>query len=232
LAAFAACAATLNGCTVVSGSSPRTLVRLINATYNAPAVDAYMASTAIAYNIGSPSVTSYAYLAPGAATASVDLTGTQTAIAQAQATFLAGQMHSIYFTGASSSYQATILMDQNTPAPSGQISVRFLQQAVSAGAVDIYFVPGGSTLADSNPVLANAQAGLSTSYFNIPAGTYTVVILPAGTVVPTVVDNTFTTSYTGTPTTFNAGAVRTFLVVDNPLSRNSGVNIVTADDLD
>ncbi len=126
------------GCTAVEDSgSPvtsSTLLRVIDATYHSQALDAYVSSTLIAVNIGGPSISNYAFLPPGATTITVVPAGKSTVLAQVNGTLAGGQQHTIYVTGQGTNFQMSLLSDQNTPAPAGFVSIRFLQQAISTGA--------------------------------------------------------------------------------------------------
>jgi len=126
------------------------------------------------------------------------------------------------------SLQEIILKDQSTPAPSGQINVRFVDQSTRAGALDLYLVPSGSTLAAVKPVMTNITFNVNSGYMNIPTGTYTLMALPTGT-IPTA---TSTTLYTGPSVTYSSGAARTFFLVDQQLITTPGVQVVIGDDYD
>ena len=216
-------ALALCGCTAVSGTGPTTLVRVVDAAYNSPALDAYVASTPIAVNFAGPSLGNYAFLPPGATTVKIVPTGKNTVLAQVSATLGASEQHTAYITGQGAALQLSLLTDQNTPAPSGSFSVRFLQQAVSTGAVDIYIVPDGTKIADAKPLLSALAAGTVTAYTNVPAGTYDLIVVPAGTTK---------NAYTSAATVFSTGQVRTMLIVDQQLLNNPAVNVYTADDVD
>ena len=218
----AATLALLSGCQSVQGSAPHTLVRVIDASYSAKSVDVTLANTLIAYNIAAPSFTSYAVSSPQKATASIYPTGTKKAGASVSGSFEVNEQHSVLITDAAGSYAATILSDQITAPPAGDVAVRFVQEAQMTGAVDVYLVASDSTLADAKPLLSNLTVGSVTNYINVAAGTYTVVITPAG--------NT-KAQYTGTAIPFAAGQVRTLLVVDSQLTSNPPVTVVVGDDL-
>lgn len=222
VAASLSMAAALSGCQSVQGSSPVTLVRVIDASYNAPAVSVNIGQTAIAADTAGQTITNYAYFPPEASTAYVYPAGARTPSASTTGDFLAGQEHSVYLTDAGAGYTATILTDQDTAPPTGYISVRFLQQAIATGAVDVYFVPSGDTISDAKPVLSDLTVGSVTDYINIPAGSYSVVITPTGVA---------TASYTGTSIAFSAGQVRTMLIMDAQLTTNPPVNVIVGDDL-
>jgi hypothetical protein len=220
LLSFALC---LCGCTAVAGSGPATLVRVIDAAYSSPALDAYVSSTPIAVNFTGPSISNYAFVPPGNVTINLYPTGKKTSLAQMAESLDANQQHSVYITGQGSNFRAILLTDQNTPAPSGFVSIRFLQQAVSTGAVDIYIVPDGTMITAAKPLLSALAPGTVTVYTNVAAGTYDLIVVPAGTTK---------NAYTSAATTYTAGQALTILIVDQQLLSMPPVNVLSATDFD
>ncbi|HTB96865.1 MAG TPA: DUF4397 domain-containing protein [Terracidiphilus sp.] len=222
--------ACLNGCTTVAGSSPATLVRVIDASKNAPAMDAYVATVPIALNFVSPSVSNYAFLGPGAATVNLDPHNSKTPLKQLSGTFAAASQYSIYVTDQGTTYNAALLTDQSSAAPSGDVSFRFLQQANVTGAVDVYLIPNGSTIADAKPLLAAVAPGTVTPYINVTADTYVIAVAPAGTAVTTTTTTTTSPIYMSAATQFSSGQVSTVLILDEQLLNSPPVTILLAND--
>lgn len=221
--ALAAVIGGLSGCQTVSGSQAVSLVRVIDASYNAPAVDVYVGQAEIAGNIAAAAITNYAILSPGILTTKIDATGTTKPLVTLSGSYLAGQQHSVYITDSGTGFTASVLTDQVTAAPVGDFSVRFLQNADAAGNVDIYLVADGSKFAAATPIASDLAPGQVTSYFNVAAGSYQLVIAPAGST---------TASYTGSAVTYVAGQVRTMLIVDQPNVDQEPINVVVGDDVD
>ena len=217
-------AAALCGCqSVQSSSESQTEVRVIDASYRAPAVNVNVGTTPIATNIGAATFTNYAFLPPENTTAYVFPVGTTQASAQAAAEFEVAQAHSVFITDTTNGgYTASILTDQATAAPAGYFSIRFLQQALIAGAVDIYVVPSASTLADSKPLFSNVTPQSAVGYANVMAGAYTIVITPAGSIK---------TPFSSSQLQFAAGQVRTVLIMDAQLTTNPPVTVTIGNDL-
>ena len=124
--------------------------------------------------------------------------------------------------------QETILTDQTTPAPTGQISVRLIDQATRVGAVDVYLVPSSGKLATTSPFVTGVNFGSNTGYINVPAGTYAIAVVPSGT-VPI---STTVTLLTGAQVGYSAGAVRTVVLIDQQIVTSPGVQAIVADDYD
>ena len=217
-------AAAFCGCQSVQSSSvSQTEVRVIDASYNAPAVNVNVGTTPIATNIGAATFTNYAFLPPENTTAYVIPVSATKATAQASGEFEVAQAHSVFIADTTNgSYTASILTDQAAAAPAGYFSIRFLQQALSTGAVDIYIVPSGSTLADSKPLFADVTPGSVEGYANVLAGAYTIVITPAGSTK---------TPYSSSQISFTAGQVRTVLIMDAQLTTNPPVTVTIGNDL-
>jgi Domain of unknown function (DUF4397) len=200
------------------------MVRVIDASWNAPPVDVKIGTTPIAVNIGAATFTNYAFLPPQNATAYVFPTKTTTATTSVAGAFLVAQQHSVFITDTSGGYQATLLTDQAANPPAGYVSLRFLQQAVHTGAVDIYLVPSNGTLAGARPLLSNVATGTISAYLNVQAGAYTLVIAPAG-------DSNAKDVYTSEALQFTDGQVRSVLMMDAQLTTNPPVTIAIGNDL-
>jgi hypothetical protein len=219
----------LPGCQNITGSVPVSQVRVIDASPDAPGLDIYQAGSALAYNLGFGTVTSYVSIPPGISTITADTTGSKQVLSTARGTFAASSQYTVLIGNVAASLSETILTDQSVSAPTGQISVRFLDQATrfSAG-IDLYFIPAGSTLATVAPVLTNVVFGTNSGYLNVPAGTYTIAILPTGTVpISTTVP-----IYTGPSVGYAQGAARTIILLDQTVITNPGFQLITADDYD
>jgi hypothetical protein len=215
----------LSGCQSIQNPLPsQTMVRVIDASYNAPPVDVKIGTTLIAVNIGAATFTNYAFLAPEDATAYVYPTKTTTATASVAGVFLVAQQHSVFITDTSGGYQATLLTDQAVNPPAGYVSLRFLQQAVHTGAVDIYLLPSSTTLAGAKPLLSDVVTGTVSGYLNVQAGSYTLVIAPAGNTDAKDV-------YTSEALQFTAEQVRSVLIMDAQLTTNPPVTVAIGDDL-
>jgi hypothetical protein len=218
----------LSGCQSITGNPRVAGVRIIDASPDAPGLDIYQGSSVLAYNLGLGTITSYVSLTPGTYGIVADVAGTRQQLISAQGSFGSDAQYTVIVGNYLNSLQEIILKDQSTPAPLGQINVRFIDQSTRAGALDLYLVPSGSTVVQVKPILTNIAFNVNTGYFNVPAGSYTLVALPAGT-VPTA---TGTTYYTGASVAYSGGSARTFVLIDQQLITVPGVQVVVGDDYD
>ncbi|MEZ2348314.1 DUF4397 domain-containing protein [Terriglobus sp. RCC_193] len=219
----------LSGCQAVSSTNTNvSQLRIIDATPDAGGIDIYAGSTVLTYNLGYGTITSYIPVNPGTYTLAADATGTRSALASVRASLLNGKQYTLLFSSVAASLQAQVLLDQSQPAPTGQIALRFLDEAIYPGALDVYLVPTGSTLDKVNPILTGLNFGNTPTYLNVPTGTYTLYIVSAGTVVAT----TTVPMYTGASTTYPAGSARTFVLLDQQILTTPSVQVVMANDYD
>jgi hypothetical protein len=232
LAALSLAILALAGCQSIAGTQSVTQVRFIDASPDAPALDLYQNPTpnsqASLYNVGFGTVSSYMLLAPGAYTHAAYTAGTQQQLATVRGTFAAGGQYTVLAANFAANLQMTVLKDQVTPAPAGQIALRFLGQATRTGPVDLYLLAPGATLSGLAPIATGVGFGVNTGYIDVPAGTYSIVALPTGS-TPT---GDGIPVFTGSQALYPAGSVRTLLLIDQQPPTTSGLQLITAVDFD
>jgi hypothetical protein len=219
---------TLTGCQAIVSSAPEAHVRIINATPDAPRLDLYQDSSALAFNLDFGTVTSYIRLAPGAYNITANTAGTRQALSTAKTTFSTAGQYTVLIGNTAASLQQVTLTDQNQPAPPGQTALRFINQATRAGAVDVYLVPAGQRISAVSPLVSGIAFGANTGYVNVPTGTYSLAMLPAGTIT----GGTTIATYTGPQVTYSAGAARTVILIDSSPVTAPGIKVITANDFD
>ena len=230
--ALALLAAGLAGCQSIAGIQPMSQVRVIDVSPDAPALDIYQnspqSSAAMLYNIGFGTVSSYIPVAAGASTQAATIAGTQQQLATVRGNFLTGSQYTLLTGNIAASLQMTVLKDQSYAAPTGQVALRFLDQATRSGTVDIYLVPPGSALARVAPIDTGLSCSSNTGYINVPSGTYSIVVLPAGAIPSSAISPI----YTGSRMSYPAGSARTILLIDQQPTATPGLQVITADDYD
>ena len=191
-------------------------------------MDIYENGNAIAYNLGFGTITSYVAFAPGTYSIAADQANTRTVLASSNASLGNMRQYTALISNVNASLQETILQDQNTAAPNGQIAVRILDEATKVGPVDVYLVPSNGKLSTSSPVATGVSFGANTGYITVQAGTYALAVVPTGTVPST----STTTLLTGSQVTYSAGAVRTVVLIDQQVVTTPGVQALVAADFD
>jgi hypothetical protein len=221
-----AIAASLTACENVATYTQPSLVRVIDASYIAPAINVQVEGTLLAANIGQGTITPYGTLT-ASNDAAIDVTAATggATLVNTSGTLLAGHQHSVFLTdngAAPNSYEVTILEDQQVAAANGHSAFRFLNQAPKTGAVDIYMVPAGTTLADTIPLVTALPVGSTAGYISFTSQTVTMIITPTGVVTP---------KYTSQSIALTGGEVRTVLIVDTQLTSNPPVAVFVANDI-
>ena len=224
-AASLAVAVALSACENVATYTQPSLVRVIDASYIAPAINVVVEGDLLASNLGQGTITPYGALAANVA-APIDITAATggATIVTTSGTLLPGHQHSVFLTDngvAPNGYLVTILEDQQIVAAQGHSAFRFLNQAAKTGAVDVYMVPAGATLANSIPIVTNLPVGATAGYTSFQSQTVTMVITPTGLITP---------QYTSSPMALTGGEVRTVLIMDTQLTSNPPVEVTIADD--
>jgi hypothetical protein len=217
----------LSACENVASYTQPTLVRVIDASYIAPAVDIYVEGTMLAGNIGEGYISSYGTL-PASSDAVIKVTAATggTALVTTNATLLAGHQQSVFLTDngvAPTSYTVTVLEDQQVPAAADHSAFRFINEAPRVGAVDIYMIPAGTTMANTVPLYTDLAVGGTAGYISFTSQTVTMVIVPTGLTTP---------KYTSAALALTGGEVRTVMIIDSQLTSDPPVSVVIADDVD
>lgn len=201
-------------------------VRVIAASPDAGSMDFYAGGAALAYGVDFGAASTYVTLPAGNMRLSANTANTNQMLIASNTPLVAGKQYTAVVTNVAASLQETVYADQTTPAPTGDVAVRVIDAATRAGSVDLYMVPANGKLTATAAVRAGVSFGSSTGYTLEPAGTYSLVVVPAGT-APT---NQALPLMTGPQTTYPAGAVRTVVLVDHPSPSQPGVDEIVAND--
>lgn len=220
---------TLPGCQSVTINAANVAqLRIVDASPDAPAIDFYQNNSALAYNIGFGTASSYVPLPPGSYTVAANQATTRTVLASTTSTLTAARQYTAIVGNVLASLQATVMQDQTQPAPTGQVSVRILDWATRTGAVDVYLVPSSASLATTNATATNLTLTSNSGYINIPAGTYSIAVVPAGSTA----SSSTATLLSGAQQNYITGSVRTVILIDQQVVTTPGVKTIVLDDYD
>ncbi|HEU5100060.1 MAG TPA: DUF4397 domain-containing protein, partial [Roseiflexaceae bacterium] len=156
--------------------APQSQIRVMHDSPDAPAVDVFVDGNLAFENVGYSTTTDYQSLAPGRHRVQVAPTGesAEASVIDTNVDLTGGKPYTVLALGRLADIRAEVLPDTSKEPPAGQARVRIIHAAADTGPVDIY--PTGSTI----PLLTDQYLG-SADYVNIPAGTYTFDVTPAGT---------------------------------------------------
>ncbi len=229
----------LSGCQGISSSTAQ--LRVIDASPDAGLIDSYQNNAALAYNLGFGTMTNYILMATGDYTLAVDKAGTRQTLVAGNQTLAAGKQYTQLIGGGLANLRQTILLDQSTPAPAGEIDLRVVNETTRSGAVDVYLVAGiglgasgSSKSLSALPLAVNLRAGGDTGYITFPEGSYAVDVVAAGT--PLI--SSTVTLLSGAQVEYASGAVRTIVLIDQQgtnaphTASTPGVQAILGDDAD
>jgi hypothetical protein len=220
LGVAALAASALSGCQSIDvNSSNAALVRVFNASPDSTGFDFYTGKTAIVFNLGFSYNTTYVPLNPGTQTITTDQASTTQVLASVAASLGSQKSYTVITGNVAANLQETIYTDQNFAAPSGQVAVRVFNEATRIGAVDIYLVPSGGKLSTTLPFVTGVTFSGSSGYIDIPAGTYSIAILPAGTS-----SGSGSALFSGSQASIPTGSAVTIMVIDTPLTTSPAAN--------
>lgn len=158
-------------------------LRVVHASADAPAVDvlANNGMTPAIGNLAFPMFTDYLNLPAATYNFKVVPTGTFTpAVIDADVPLANGAEYTLLAVGALSSIEPLLLMDNNRPVAT-EAKVRLVHASTLAGAVDIYVVAAGESIANAMPAFSAVPFKAETGYVSLAAGNYDVIIAPTGT---------------------------------------------------
>jgi hypothetical protein len=232
LAAILLTAAGLSGCQSIDMSSAQ--LRVIDASPDAGVIDSYQNNSALAYNLGFGTMTSYVPMSPGGYSLTTDKAGTRQTLVANNDTLVAGKQYTEIIGSGLANLQQTVFLDQSAPAPAGHIAVRLINEATRSGAVDVYLVPTSGRLTNTSPIAVNMNFGVNSGYIDVPEGTYAIDVVQTGT---TLTSSTVTL-LSGSQVEYASGAVRTVVLIDQETvgaqhaALTPGVQAIVADDAD
>jgi hypothetical protein len=203
--------AGLSGCQGFNMNTAQ--VRVIDASPDSGLIDSYQNNAALAYNLGFGTATSYISTPTGVSTLAADKAGTRQVLIASTETLAAGKQYTEIVGASLANMQQAFFVDQSTPAPAGQISVRIIDEATHFGDVDVYMVPmapASGRGASASALAVNLGFGSNSGYISIPAGTYAIEVVPTGTVLA----SSTVTLLSGAQIAYTSGAVRTVVLID------------------
>jgi uncharacterized protein DUF4397 len=214
---FTLALAALSIFTASCGSSSGTKFRLVYAIPDGQqqadvAIDGTVVATAVPYGTATPG-TGYRSVASGTRKLEVRPTGQTTAqdYVNSNVPFNGGNAYTVVATGyASNNLVVSPLFTDNATAPtSGNASLRIIQASPeglgSNQPVDIYIVAPGGGFPGTSPDIPSVAYQAASAYKTFPAGTYDLLLTPAGT--PSV-------NITIPNASFSSGKIYTYVLID------------------
>ena len=182
-------------------------LRVVHASPDAPNVDVLVDGVAALSNVPFEAASDYLAVPAGARNLRVRAAGTSTVVIDESATVTAGSAYTVLATGRVASIAPLVLEDDLASPAAGNIKLRLVHAAPTAGNVDIYVTAPAADIGGASPTLSNVAFGVASDYLEVPAGTYRVRVTPAGTKTVAIDANDVALA---------AGQIRTAVAVDAP----------------
>jgi hypothetical protein len=157
-------------------------VRVVHDVADAPAIAVLANGNAapLVASLAFPNFTAYLPETPGQyALAVTPATNTGDVLLEQPVNLSAGSQHSVYALGTLAALRALVTRDDDRRIAT-QAELRIIHGSPSAGPVDVYLVPTGSSIAAVAPTFASVLFGDDTGFQGVVAGAYDVIITPAG----------------------------------------------------
>lgn len=151
-------------------------VRFVDVSPGSPEMDFFVNGSGAAYSVGYANFTSYLPVSPGTATISAHRAGTGMPVTTAEMNLTGGRQYTAVLSHGLGNIQERIYLDQDTPAPAGQVGLRVLNETEGSGTTNVFLSPAGAGGTSGAPVsVLSVASGAATGYVNLPApATYTV----------------------------------------------------------
>lgn len=175
-------------------------LRVVHASPDAPAVDVVVNDNfaqPLVRALAFPSATPFVEVAAGTYNLKVTPAGNRGVIViNANPSFAAGAEYSVYAVGRLATIEPLVLReDRRRVATQGKL--RVLHASPAAGAVDLYVVARGASIAQATPAFASVPFKSDTGYVSLAAGQYDVVVTPAGSKTAAIGPATITVAANG-----------------------------------
>jgi len=176
------------------------LVRIMHASPDAPAVDVLVDDVVAFTNVPYPADSGYLSLLSGTRNFKVNATGTSTTVIDVSPTLIAGKSYSVFAVGFLADIEPLLLEDDRNVLAT-QARIRVIHGSPDAPAVDV--------LVNDNLVVSNLAFKGASSYLEVPTGDYVFKLNLTGTA---------TTAFTSGAIALEAGKVYTAIAIGSVAS--------------
>lgn len=154
-------------------------VRLVNASSGYASLDLYVedekAVSAVAYGTGSE----FAKVSSGDVTTELAVAGSTTKLVAADRTMKADKKYTVLAYGWQSALKSVLLSEDEDAADADETSVRVVNTATDAGALDVYLTAEEDALDSATPVVQSLATGASSTLNTVESGTYRLRVTAA-----------------------------------------------------
>ena len=204
----------------VNANDARARLRVVHASADAPEVNVSVDGSAVLTNVAFGVGSGYLNLVSDTYNVDVAAAASSTSVINADLTLDPATDYTVAAVNFLANIEPLVLVDNNTPPAAGNVKVRLIHAAPSAGSVDVYVTAPTADILTIKPTISGFEFKDNSGYLEVPAGNYRVRITIAGT--KTVAIDTGTLSLTD-------GQIRTAFAVD-PLSPSTAFGVILLSD--
>ena len=164
------------------GSSSAAQVRVVNATRSHASVDLLSSATVVAPAVAVDTASPYVGVGAGSSNLQINDAGTSTALATLSPTVAGGLHYSVVTYETNGRVGVSVINDDITVPATGTATLRVLDAAPDAGAIDIYVTDPAASLASLTPTftVSTTTATVTTTFVSFAAGTYRIRVTGQG----------------------------------------------------
>ncbi len=207
-----------------SRSNTQVQLRALQASPNEPTtMNVLLDSTMLFSNLALGAASNYMPVSSGSHTLQVEPSNSTTTAISETITLTAATNYTLIAANYAANLTPMLLTDDTTAPSSGDFKLRIANAAVEAGSVDVYILPAGSAgppTGGVTPTISALGFTASSNYQSLGAGSYEIVVTPAGFPVVQYINSG--------SLNFAAGQNRTFVILPNA---SGGLTSMTLADL-
>ena len=174
----------------------------MNAVPDESNLEVLVNGTSVASNVAYGTSTGYQAVKSGSQQVVIEPSGSSTALITQPISFSSGTDTTVIASNFSSSIAALVLSDDNSAPTSGDFKLRIVNSAPGLGPADVYIVAPATDLNTVSPTLSSLGFNSASGYQSLTAGSYEVILTPAGQKFPAIDTGSLS---------FVSGQVRTFV---------------------
>jgi hypothetical protein len=174
----------------------------MNAVPDESNLEVLVNGTSVAGNVAYGTSTGYQGVKPGSQQVVIEPSGSSAALITESISFSSGTDTTVIASNFSSSIAALVLSDDNSAPTSGDFKLRIVNSAPGLGPADVYIVTPATDLNTVSPTLSSLGFNSASGYQSLTAGSYEVILTPAGQKFPAIDTGSLS---------FVSGQVRTFV---------------------
>jgi uncharacterized protein DUF4397 len=201
------------------GGGGTTRFRFMNAVPDESNLEVLVNGTSVGSNVAYGTSTGYQSVKSGSQQVVIEPSGSSTALITSSISFSSGTDTTIIASNFSSSIAALVLSDDNSAPTSGDFKLRIVNSAPGLGPADVYIVTPATDLNTVSPTSSSLGFNSASGYQSLTAGSYEVILTPAGQKFPAIDTGSLS---------FSSGQVRTFVGLN---SQSGGFSYAMLQDL-